>query len=392
MERRLMTLMGHLLNGTTPPSLSLTEEQWRRLFYEATAHEIHLPILPLCLPHIYDNGHKSLADDLAIAFKKATLANKARLIPALHLAKAFDAAKLDVLFLKGFYFRHLYPNPDTRTMGDVDVYVHPKDMARADALLLKCGYDALEESHSPLHRTYHHPDGVEVELHFSLIRGDVLPEAFPFNDHIWQAAEHRMLGDTPCLVPSVTDHALYGLIHMLNHLKTGGFGYRQLLDFALLIHRCSDAMDWGRFFERTRDYAIYNFAGILLTILEEDFHLPLPETATANLGPGNDAYKGLLLKELAHSGVFGDKDPEYKVNRALALKSRSSWLGLLFPAPHLMMRHYPYLTKKPWLLPYTWLHRLVKNLTRRDLHSEEKMPRLRDIQDRNDLLTYIEGD
>ena len=48
----------------------------------------------------------------------------------------FQEKNIDFIVLKGIYLRYLYPNPDLRTMSDIDILVHKEDLDKISEILL----------------------------------------------------------------------------------------------------------------------------------------------------------------------------------------------------------------------------------------------------------------
>jgi len=129
------------------------------------------------------------------------------------LAHIHDAG-IEVLALKGFATAtRFYPDPLIRTMGDVDLLVHPRDLARLCDLLEKDGFRFLRSkgtprwglaSESSFHPLVSADGGLSFDLHvaaddYPLSRGldvedvfataqrmeiDGLPVAVPCDDHL----------------------------------------------------------------------------------------------------------------------------------------------------------------------------------------------------------------
>lgn len=56
------------------------------------------------------------------------------------LLQSFNDNDIPVIILKGMVLRSLFPNPDFRTMSDVDILVHEEDLERIKTLLLDLNF------------------------------------------------------------------------------------------------------------------------------------------------------------------------------------------------------------------------------------------------------------
>jgi hypothetical protein len=117
----------------------------------------------------------------AKALRKAYYDSAARnvlLFEALEeLTQALAARGVRPVALKGADFaRHLYPSPALRPMSDVDLWVSPDELPRAESALSSLGYRPVPDMTPGLSRAVRHArtyagarPGVAIDLHWSLI-------------------------------------------------------------------------------------------------------------------------------------------------------------------------------------------------------------------------------
>ena len=151
------------------------EEVFARLYSLAYAHD---------LTHILSNGIAGAANScpaklrekfekqktLAIFRVQRLMTEQARIF------KVLDAAGIPHVALKGAVVRLLYPEPWMRTASDIDVLV-PEDRLEdaVTALKTKLNY-AAEKSDGTRDLALIAPNGVRLELHFSLLTGLKAPD------------------------------------------------------------------------------------------------------------------------------------------------------------------------------------------------------------------------
>ena len=145
--------------------------------------------------------------------------------------------------IKGASIAGLYPDPDMRDFGDVDIYVGEENYHRA-AEIVTAAYPQAHW-HSDIRGGIHYilvldenQDRV-VELHrvtmeFHDSKADALYQAFT---HKYMSQPSCItLGDTQVPVPSAAYNALYVFMHAWHHFESTGVGFRQLADWALCLH------------------------------------------------------------------------------------------------------------------------------------------------------------
>lgn len=156
---------------------------------------------------------------------------------------------IDVCCIKGFAAAHtLYPDPDLRTFGDLDLLVRAADRARAINSLTSLGFGfrplpgkpwgfQSDASLPPLAS----PDGrCNVDLH-------IHPDAFPAwvalsTDQVFASAERVNAQGVAFQVPSPA-HALALAASNTAKDKFGPFGVRRMIDAFQILDRRAD-LDW----------------------------------------------------------------------------------------------------------------------------------------------------
>ncbi|MBM6999497.1 nucleotidyltransferase family protein [bacterium] len=214
--------------------------------------------------------------------------------------------------LKGSPVAALYPVPEARKSGDVDVLLlDPSRLADADAALRREGFVPDVEQLATHHRSYQSPAGIEVELHVAI--------AEPFDDERVNArlaalqadmAGHvtarRVLGhDLPVLEDGY--QALSLLLHMLQHFVRAGFGLKLLCDWVVFWNR-DVAPDQVDLFERAvGDLGIGGFSGAVTGVCRRWLGLRDTEVVRRleDAARDDDALCEALLEEVLAGGEFG---------------------------------------------------------------------------------------
>ena len=151
------------------------------------------------------------------------------------------------ILLKGESMAAIYPVPESRNCGDIDLYVAPEAYERA-ASLLSSRFEMLPkttEKHGAFRRGRYN-----IELHFR-----TLALQRPWRRHLFdeyslsvlsQAKDLIALPFAPgqALVPPVTYNAVFLLGHLYHHFLEGGVGLRQICDWTLYVDR--HFSEWNR--------------------------------------------------------------------------------------------------------------------------------------------------
>ena len=218
---------------------SLKEVDWKELYAIAQKQ---------CLVGVLFDGIKKLPAE-HVGMKKELLlqwmaesqmlekANVRLNDAAIHVSEWFRKKGFRTCILKGQGNALMYPNPYSRTPGDIDIWVEGGDKR----------IFSFVRSISPHEKAcYHHIEfpsykGVEVEVHY---RPSFLL-CFWHNRKLQKYYErmkeeqfsHRvMLGEQgEIAIPTVEFNLIFQLTHIYGHLMNEGIGLRQLLDYYFVV-------------------------------------------------------------------------------------------------------------------------------------------------------------
>ena len=283
---------------------------------------------------------------------------------AIHVSEWFRKKGFRTCILKGQGNALMYPNPYSRTPGDIDIWVEGGDKRVI----------SFVRSISPHEKAcYHHIEfpsykGVEVEVHY---RPSFL-QCFWHNRKLQkyygmvkvEQFSHRvMLGEQgEIAIPTVEFNFIFQLTHIYAHLMNEGIGLRQLLDYYFVVcdfykvyqnsskitpslftlkegstsHpdplssgarektalRCSEPLcykdggpskvtpgcaGWDRLGmvqKELKELGLWKFAGGIMYIMQEVFGMP----ASRLIVPPNEKYGRFVLNEVLEAGNFGKHD------------------------------------------------------------------------------------
>ena len=346
-SRLLIGALGWAVSGKTE-ELSLSVD-WEALLKLAKCH--------MLLPLLYDGLQKAgcwenVPRDAARTLEKATMqavCQDAQMEDLrAKLEKQLIAGEIPYVFLKGAVLKYDYPNPEMRTMCDMDVLVYTQDYPAIEKIARDL-YGVPGHSDGN-HRNYRFPGGVEVEFHPNLIHQDT-PVGTDINPG-WQYTEQ-----TPDGV-RMTEEGIYlnTLCHLANHFVAGGVGVRFVLDVWVNRHLRKYPIDREKVEAELSRFGLLTFAKNVEALAECWF-------AEGESNP--------LLEELGEyiltSGSHGRQDRAVLNNVSLSKGgSRASALwGKIFYSRAEMEDRFPWCKGRPILLPVAWCVRAFRAVTKR---------------------------
>ena len=163
--------------------------------------------------------------------------------------------------LKGTGLAHLYPNPERRMCGDIDLFVFPEDYTRAARLLATCleQIEMATEKHGTFRRGRYN-----VELHFCplVLQRPWLRHHFDLYTREKLSDVHETLSlpfaEGKVLVPPVTYNAIFLLAHIYHHFIEGGIGLRQICDWTLFLDRNFERLDVDELATKLEQFGLMN--------------------------------------------------------------------------------------------------------------------------------------
>lgn len=232
---------------------------------------------------------------------------------AIHVSEWFGKKGFRTCILKGQGNALMYPNPYSRTPGDIDIWVEGGDkrvisFVRSISLHEKACYHHIE---FPSYK------GVEVEVHY---RPSFLL-CFRHNRKLQNYYEmvkekqfsHRVtLGEQgEVAIPTVKFNLIFQLTHIYAHLMNEGIGLRQLLDYYfVLLH--ADIKDLAELQRNLKRFGLWKFAGAIMYIMQEVFGMP----ASRLIVPSNEKYGIFVLNEVLEAGNFGKYDERNRFGKS----------------------------------------------------------------------------
>lgn len=165
------------------------------------------------------------------------------------------------------------------------------------------------------------------------------------------------------------EHLLYLIPHAYKHFVRSGIGLRQFCDIGLWAREYHGEIDWRRLHDQCVSVHAATFAAASFRIARDDlgveFDLPAPWSDAVDAEP--------LLHDSLCGGVYGSNDLTRLQSSTVTLNAvkagqtgeKSGVLRTVFPKREYLERRYPYLKKRPYLLPVAWVSALHTTQARR---------------------------
>ncbi|MGN1202283.1 MAG: nucleotidyltransferase family protein, partial [Eubacterium sp.] len=254
------------------------------------------------------------------------------------------------ILFKGAVLRNLYPVPESRAMGDIDVLIEQKNRDKVKALLIDNGFICTEQN-GPVYN--YRKNNVLLEVHTRIIS--------EFGDRAFDDAFANARFDNCTGTLDDDYHLAYLIAHTAHHFKFYGAGIRHVLDLAVL--QKERKIDLSKAFDILSKLGLDTFAKVILSVCCEWF------------GIGEKYIDDTLKtqKYLCKCGAFGSMQENtgaIVARREMEAGNSSSFkikLRLAFP-PYEKLKNINYIKfieGRPWLTPYAWCYRFFYNLKNR---------------------------
>ena len=273
------------------------------------------------------------------------------------------SAGLYPIVVKGQLCSRLYPLKDHRISADDDLYIPDVEFMACHEQLLATGLttDTPADELPPADEVSYTKKGspLYIELHRHLF--DSSEDAHDELNHFFASLKPVETDSFLAMPPH--EHLLYLILHAYKHFVRSGIGLRQFCDIGLWAWEYHDEIDWQRLHDQCARVHAATFAAAAFRIARDylgiEFDLPAPWDGGIDVEP--------LLHDSLCGGVYGSNDLTRLHSSTVTLNAvkasrtgkKSSVLRTVFPKREYLERNYPYLKKRPYLLPVAWAQRLA---------------------------------
>lgn len=346
---------------------------YTELYNEAAKHNVQFIVFGAidkkdATEDIYDPWETATASVIVGASYKRRLFEE--------LLKKLDDKGIIVTIVKGFTLCDLYPVPNARIMGDVDLIVDNNDRDAFNVVMLNQGYSiAMGDEQGVV--TYKKQNAYTVEV-FKSVNHDVHKGSIPSD-----CVKYKDFENVCVLTP--LSHIAYIVNHIRKHITYKGAGVRNLSDLYLAL----------TYFEYDKDelyqQVLSNGNGklflALTAILEKRFGYDNPfDTSKIN-----KELPDALLKYLLRDGAFGNPNVSATTKDG-AMNGRSkfgTFIRLLFPPYKALASRYKFVKKCPILYPIGLIARAFSAIFKRRVKSNVKYAYSQDAKSDKKLFEML---
>ena len=273
------------------------------------------------------------------------------------------SAGLHPIVVKGQLCSRLYPLKDHRISADDDLLIPDGEFMACHEQLLANGLttDTPADELASADEVSYTKEGspLYIELHRHLF--DSSEDAHDELNHFFASLKPVETDSFLAMPPH--EHQLYLILHAYKHFVRSGIGLRQFCDIGLWAWEYHDEIDWQRLREQCKSVHAATFAAAAFRIARDylgiEFDLPAPWSDAVDAEP--------LLHDSLCGGVYGSNDLTRLHSSTVTLNAvkasrtgeKSSVLRTVFPKREYLEQRYPYLKKRPYLLPVAWAQRLA---------------------------------
>ena len=279
------------------------------------------------------------------------------------LYRKLRTAGLHPVVVKGQLCSRLYPLKDHRISADDDLYIPDAEFMACHEQLLANGLatdtpaDELPTADEVSYTKNGSP--LYIELHRHLF--DSAEDAHDELNHFFADLNPVEIDGFLAMPPH--EHLLYLILHAYKHFVRSGIGLRQFCDIVLWAREYHAKIDWQRLYDQCASVHAVTFAAAAFRIARDylsiDFDLSAPWDDSIDVEP--------LLHDTLCGGVYGSNDYTRLHSSTVTLNAvkasrtgeKSNVLSTVFPKREYLERRYPYLKKRPYMLPVAWVQRIA---------------------------------
>ncbi len=262
------------------PVIEFTDADWQQF----CSLSMRQGVAPLVYNEVLCNKEYALPESIRMEMKQVC-ASQMLHYPRLQalLRTTFDhltQAQLQPVLLKGFGLAELYPRPELRVWGDLDVYVGPVQYHKAASVLRSAFPNAKhhdEEWEELKHYNFVMPDGL-IEMH----RHSILPSHPRDKEIYFRLEKEAMLPDhteslylsdmdRTVILPELKFNMFFTFLHAWNHFVEEGLAWKQLCDVYLLARKAY--YHYAASAEALQEYQTYLQTNVKAMCLQEAWQL-----------------------------------------------------------------------------------------------------------------------
>lgn len=243
---------------------------WSNLINLAGEHKVEGIIYPLVSEKVANlNIDKNILEELK-TFSFYTAISEARKISYLEkIIKNLQENNVKFIALNELILRSLYPQPEQRSMANIDLLIKKQDLGKVTDILKSIEYEVEDEDNNSIkftHRLY-----PIIVIHWTLLNGKEL------GDSIWNNVIKYNILDNDIITLGCEDFLLYLCNSILDDISKKGLILRQIADIVLFTEANREYIDWNKFKGQASRLGIEKFILIIFSLCNILFKMTLPE-------------------------------------------------------------------------------------------------------------------
>lgn len=257
------------------------------------------------------------------------------------IRNGLQAEGIRALEVQGTKIKPLYPQPEYRTMSDIDFIIDLDNLSKARTVLESLGYGCTD-NHGVEVDAFR-PPNINIEMHT-----EYFPESVDYHSILRPPfASVEETGEY-----DINEFYLYNILHIAKHYLYGGCGIRRVLDVYYLNRNYGKVID--------KQYV----KSVLETAKAADLAAELSELANGWFDEGKfNAVRSNVEKYIVQSGLHGNRLNELDNRLKKTFDSTARFAKLRFflrrflGTKEILYKTYPILEHHKILYPFCWLHR-----------------------------------
>ena len=323
------------------------EVDWKVIYSVALEHEV-IAIVYAGILNSQIEISKELADKFEASVTKYIMNDFMLESGFKRICSAFDENGIDYLPVKGILMRDLYPKPEMRPMGDIDILIKTEQYKKIDGVMKNIGFSLDTESD---HEYVYSDSGTKTELHKSLIP-TYIKDYYEYFKNGWDKAKQQ---NNHFYRLSDDDEFIYIFCHLTKHYRDGGINILHFADVWIYLKEKNINLDYVC--AELEKMNILKFYNNVLKTAKSWFE-----------GGEQDEMTEFITKRVVESGCWGDNFRKTQAGLLRDTNTNKKNLKLfkirqfIFPSLKGMQQKYPVLKKAPYLLPAFWFVRMFESV------------------------------
>ena len=306
MEEKLFEILRGELWGTDLSFSQLSHEDFEELI-EMAGEQTVTGLVGNCL--IKKDVKLEREDALGLYAKMKTIekANARVNENLVNFVNFMERKAVDYIIVKGQVVGSLYPHPDARMSGDIDLYFVGENYSKIKGLVEQRLGKQLSKLSDGKHVEFE-VNGVIYELHNKLSRLATHKHQEYWDQMIDKAIQEKTdtvtISGKEIKTLSATYNALYIFVHLFYHMTASGVGLRQLCDWTMVLARVSDSIDKNKLEEILKELGYLKAFKAMGAFIVE--YLGLPEkTFPFALDDKDRKWVETIKRNILKRGNFG---------------------------------------------------------------------------------------